>query len=97
MSLEVKWTSEGAEFCVRLKPRSSRCAVIGESEGVLVCAVNAPPVDGKANEALIELLSKHFDVPKKALELVAGLASKNKRVRVGNPFALRAFSHSEKR
>ena len=42
--------------------------------------LTAPPVDGKANEALIELLSKEFDVPKRDIEITKGQASRNKTV-----------------
>ena len=40
----------------------------------------APPVDGAANEALIALLSKEFDVPKRDIEIAKGAASRNKIV-----------------
>ena len=42
--------------------------------------LNAPPVDGKANEALIEFLSEHFKVKKREIEIVRGLRSRNKVV-----------------
>ena len=42
--------------------------------------LTAPPVDGKANEALIELLSKEFDVPKRDIEITKGATSRNKTV-----------------
>lgn len=40
--------------------------------------ISAPPVDGKANKAVIEFLSEYFDVPKSKIELKSGLTSKNK-------------------
>ena len=40
----------------------------------------APPVDGKANEALIALLSKEFGVPKRNIEIIKGMTSKQKVV-----------------
>ena len=80
--MEIKFSKKkaGLEFCVRLKPRSSRNAVLEVIDGVLVCAVNAPPVDGKANEALVKLLSDYFKIPKKALVFSGGETSRNKRI-----------------
>ncbi|GAB4161382.1 MAG: DUF167 domain-containing protein [Planctomycetota bacterium] len=83
-------TANGLEITVRLKPRSSRNEVLEERNGALVCAVHSPPVDGKANEALIELLAEWLDVPRKALEITAGLASRDKKVSVAGTFAAKA-------
>ena len=44
--------------------------------------LTAPPVDGKANEALIELLSKEFGVPKRNIEITKGATSRNKAVAI---------------
>jgi uncharacterized protein len=43
-----------------------------------VVRVNAPPVDGLANQRIIELLSKYFKIPKSKIELVSGFKSKKK-------------------
>jgi len=45
-------------------------------------AVNAPPVDGKANEAVIKALAALFDCPKSAIEITGGLSSRHKRIRL---------------
>jgi uncharacterized protein (TIGR00251 family) len=42
----------------------------------------APPVDGAANEELVRFLAKEFGVPQRAVEIVAGLSSRRKTVRV---------------
>ena len=44
--------------------------------------LTAPPVDGKANEALIELLSKEFGIPKSKIEITKGQTSRNKTVKI---------------
>ena len=46
--------------------------------------LTAPPVDGKANEALIEFLSDHFDVPKREIEIIKGLKSRHKIIKIEN-------------
>ena len=60
--------SDGVRVAVRLKPRASAERVVGltrEADGgmALSVAVTAPPVDGKANEALIRLLARLFHLP----------------------------------
>ncbi len=47
-----------AELTVRLQPRARRTEIVGERGGVVVVRVTAPPVDGKANEALCRLIAK---------------------------------------
>ncbi|HEU4594504.1 MAG TPA: DUF167 domain-containing protein [Pyrinomonadaceae bacterium] len=69
-------------FDVRVMPRASRSGVAGEHGGALRVRVAAPPVEGAANEELIRTLAKAFGVPARAVEIVSGLSSKNKRVRV---------------
>lgn len=66
---------------VRIKPRSSRSKVEKTDDGYVVY-VNEPPVENKANKALIETLSDYFDVPKSKIQIVAGLKSKNKVVEI---------------
>jgi len=68
---------------IRVLPRSSKNEVVGEmADGTLKVKLTAPPVDGKANEALLELLAKHFGVKKNKIKLNSGLASKNKLVEI---------------
>lgn len=68
---------------IRVLPRSSKNEVVGEmADGTLKVKLTAPPVDGKANEALIKLLAKHFDVSKNKIKIVAGTTSKNKTIEI---------------
>lgn len=68
---------------VRVVPRSSRNEVVGEmSDGVLKIKLTAAPIDGAANEALINLLSKHYGVPRGATTIVRGARGKNKIVEI---------------
>ncbi|OGH91825.1 MAG: YggU family protein [Candidatus Magasanikbacteria bacterium RIFOXYC2_FULL_39_8] len=70
---------------IRVLPRSSRNEIVGEmADGTLKVKLTAPPVDGKANRALIELLSEYFDVPKSKIKIVRGLTSKNKIIEIKN-------------
>jgi len=67
---------------VQVKPRSSRAGV-GPVQGDRLCvAVNAPPVDGKANEAVVRVLAETFGVPRSAVTIVRGDTGKKKTVRL---------------
>ena len=67
---------------VRVQPRSSREGVDGEVDGRLRVRVNAPPVDNAANRRVTELIAEAFGVPKSRVEVVAGAARRDKRLKV---------------
>ena len=69
-------------FAVRVVPRASRSEIAGEYNGALRVRIAAPPVEGAANRELIRLLAKTFKLPRNAIEIVSGVASKSKIVRV---------------
>lgn len=50
--------------------------------GVLRVKVSAPPIEGKANEALVAILARSLGVPKRAVEIIGGAASRDKTIRV---------------
>ena len=72
-----------SRIAVRLQPRASKDEVLGFEAGVLKARVTAPPEDGKANAALLELLSGVLKVPKTSLSVVKGQSSRNKVVACG--------------
>jgi len=80
--IEVVTDRTGVAFAVHVQPRASRQDVLGEHNAALKVAVGAPPEGGKANRALIELLAKWLHVPKSAVTVMTGHASRNKRVHV---------------
>lgn len=74
---------EGAvRFSVRVQPRSSREGVDGLHGDALRVRVNAPPVEGAANEAVISVLARALGVPRRAVRIVAGESSRAKVVEV---------------
>ena len=75
-------TPQGATFQVRVHPRAKKNAITGEVGDALKVALTAPPVDGKANEACIEFFAKLLKVPRSSVTIAAGLASRNKVIRV---------------
>jgi uncharacterized protein (TIGR00251 family) len=69
-------------IAVRLQPRASRDEIVGLRAGVVVMRVTAPPVDGKANDALCRLLAKRAGVAPTRVSVVRGQAAREKLVEV---------------
>jgi len=67
---------------VRVIPRAKKTELSGERDGALVVRVAAPPVEGAANEALIDFLARALGVPKRAVQVVSGERSRTKRVSI---------------
>jgi len=67
---------------VRVIPRAARSQIAGRRDDALLVRLNAPPVDGAANTALIELFAHVLGVPRRNIEIVAGQRSRTKRVRI---------------
>jgi uncharacterized protein (TIGR00251 family) len=67
---------------VRVQPRAAQDALAGVRAGALVVRLNAPPVDGRANEALLRFLAGVLGLPPSALALVRGASSRDKVVRI---------------
>jgi uncharacterized protein (TIGR00251 family) len=69
-----------AEIVVRVIPRSKNTEITGERDGALVVRVAAPPVEGAANEALVDFFSSR--VPRRAIRIVSGEHGRLKRIAI---------------
>ena len=67
---------------VKVIPGASRDEVAGTMGNAVKIKLRAPPVEGRANEALIEFLSARLDLPRRALSLVRGNTSRQKLLRI---------------
>jgi uncharacterized protein len=67
---------------VRLQPRSKRDEIVGERDGTLVVRVSAPPLEGRANDALCKLLAKRVGVATGRASVVKGASAREKVVRI---------------
>ena len=67
---------------MRLQPRARCDEIVGERAGSVVARVTAPPVDGRANTALVALVAKRAGVPKRNVTIARGQRSRDKLVRV---------------
>lgn len=73
----LKETKEGLILQIRISPNASKNEIIKENNSLKV-KITAQPIDGKANKALIEYLSKQFRIPKTSIEIIKGETSKDK-------------------
>jgi uncharacterized protein len=80
--IEIQEREGKIVFAVRVAPRSSRDAIEGEYNGALKIRLTAPPVEGRANDALRRLLAERLNVPISAVRIVAGEKSRTKRVEI---------------
>lgn len=74
----IKETPQGAVLMVLAAPRSSKTEIVEIQQDRCKIKVKAPPVDGEANSALVEYLSKIFKIPKKSVILEKGQTGKQK-------------------
>lgn len=75
---------------LHIQPGAKKTEVAGLHGDALKIRLAAPPVDGKANEALVAFVAKTLGVPKASVELVSGQTSRAKRLRVAGVAAAAA-------
>ncbi|MGA9585802.1 MAG: DUF167 domain-containing protein [Terracidiphilus sp.] len=84
----LREVSGGVTLAVRAQPGAKKTAIVGvygEGDSAqLKIAVHAPPVEGRANEALVAFLAELFGVPKRSVEIVSGELSRSKVFFVGS-------------
>ena len=76
--------SEGGGICisVRVVTRARKTELAGTRDDELLVRLNAPPVDGAANEELVTFLARLLGVPRRSVTIVSGARNRHKRVRV---------------
>jgi len=76
---------KGSALTIRVTPRARKNEIAEiMNDGTIRIRLTAPPVEGKANQALIKFLSKILDVPASYIEIVAGETGRDKLVSVLN-------------
>ncbi len=81
---KITETEDNVTFAVRVVPRASRNEIAGVHGDALKVRLTAPPVEGKANEALIAFLAQRLGVRKSQVEIVAGGTSRRKMIRISD-------------
>ncbi|MBI2893107.1 MAG: YggU family protein [Deltaproteobacteria bacterium] len=80
--VQVREADGSVSFDVRVQPRSRKTAMTGTEGDRVKIALQAPPVDGKANEALVRFLAEELGVGRSSVEILRGETGRNKTVRV---------------
>ncbi len=80
--LDLKEDSEGVTVATHVQPKSSAEKIVGQHNGRLKVAVRAAPEKGKANHAVVKLLSRELGVPRRNIEIVRGDSSRDKLIRI---------------
>lgn len=81
-SILIRETKNGLSFDIRVNPHASRAGISGISEGMLKIKVTAPPVEGAANEACIDLLAKSLKLRKSQMKISTGAKGRKKTILV---------------
>ncbi len=68
------------KFKVTVKPNARKNEVVKSEDGGLIVRVAVPPIEGRANEMVIELLADHFKTSKRSISILSGFKSKFKIV-----------------
>lgn len=72
----------GVSVEILVSPRASRARIGPVHDDRLKVAVTSPPVDGEANDAVVELFARSLKIPRRAVEITAGHTSRRKTVRL---------------
>ena len=79
-----KIKDDGVWMKLRVSPNSSKNQIVPEGE-IIKLKITAQPIEGKANKAVIEYLSKLLKVPKTSIEIIKGETSKDKTIFIKTP------------
>jgi len=80
--IEIRESGEGLIVSLRVQPKASANKILGEHAGALKVSVTAAPEKGKANAAVVTLLSKELGIPKSSIEIVRGETTRIKTLRI---------------
>ena len=80
--LEISDRAGAVRFSVHVRPRSSRSTIVGVRDGSLDVALTAPPAEGAANSELRKLLARVFEVSRRDVTIIVGVASRSKLIEI---------------
>lgn len=80
--MDIEDRAGGVVFSVRVQPRASKNEVAGELGGALKIRLQAPAIENRANEALVEFLAHLLKTPKSAVRILSGDRRRTKRIEV---------------
>lgn len=80
--VKLNESGDGVSFKVKVQPKASKNEICGQIGDSVKIRLTAPPVDGAANEALVQFLAKTFKVAKGRVEIVSGHTGRNKIIKI---------------
>jgi uncharacterized protein (TIGR00251 family) len=75
-------SKDGIDLLLHCQPGAKVSRVVGEHDGRLKLALNAPAVENRANEVLVAWIAEQLSIPRRQVELVSGQTSRKKRIRL---------------
>lgn len=78
----VKDSTSGVTFAVKIQPRARKNAITGEVGEAIKVGLTAPPVEGRANEAVIRFFADLFEIPRSSVTIASGATSRTKVLRI---------------
>jgi len=82
VTVPLKESTSGVTFAIKVHPRARKNAITGTVGDALKLALTAPPVDGKANQAVIEFFADLFAITRSSVTIASGETSRTKVIRV---------------
>src|SRR5947208_1769300 len=82
--IPIQQTAKGVTFAVKVHPRARKNAITGVVGDALKLALTAPPVEGKANQAVIEFFAEVFEIPRSSVTIASGETSRRKVICLRN-------------
>ena len=80
--IPIQESAKGISFAVKVHPRARKNAITGVIGDALKLSITAAPVEGKANQAVIEFFADLFAIPRSSVTIASGETSRNKVVRI---------------
>ena len=80
--LNIQKMDDGVIFRIKVQPRAAKNEIVGVQGDALKIRINAPPVKGKANRALVDFLAERLEVRKSEVEIISGRTSSVKKIKV---------------
>src|SRR5689334_24359239 len=80
--IPIHESAKGMTFSIKVHPRARKNAITGVVGDALKLALTAPPVEGRANHAVIEFFADLFAIPRSSVTIASGETSRNKVIRI---------------
>ena len=78
----IKNSAAGVTLAVKVQPRARKNAITGVVGDAIKLALTAPPIEGRANEAVIEFFADLFEIPRASVTIASGATSRTKVLRI---------------